>query len=222
MKREIDLNKISDGKRYTANDMVKADCHDCAGCSDCCRGMGSSIVLDPMDLFRLHAGTGKSFADLLEAEIELQVVDGLILPNLKMSDQTECCRFLNEEGRCSIHQFRPGICRMFPLGRVYGENGFEYFLQVHECRKEDRGKIKVKKWIGIPNLKAYETYIWNWHQFLNTCEDALPALRAEHVRILTAYILRIFYQTPYHARDDEEFYTEFAERMKTARETLGL
>ena len=49
MKRYIDLNEISDGKLYTANDLVKADCHDCKGCSACCQGMGSSIVLDPMD-----------------------------------------------------------------------------------------------------------------------------------------------------------------------------
>lgn len=34
MKRNIDLNEISDGRLYSSGDMVKADCHDCAGCSD--------------------------------------------------------------------------------------------------------------------------------------------------------------------------------------------
>ena len=29
MKRSIDLNDITDGRLYTANDMVKADCHEC-------------------------------------------------------------------------------------------------------------------------------------------------------------------------------------------------
>lgn len=53
MKREIDLNEISDGRRYGANDMVKADCGDCKGCFDCCKGMGESIVLDPYDVYRL-------------------------------------------------------------------------------------------------------------------------------------------------------------------------
>ena len=33
MKRDIDIKEISDGKLYTANDMVKTDCHDCIGCS---------------------------------------------------------------------------------------------------------------------------------------------------------------------------------------------
>ena len=39
MEREIDLKEISDGKLYEANDMVKAGCDDCRGCSSCCRGM---------------------------------------------------------------------------------------------------------------------------------------------------------------------------------------
>ena len=53
MRRNVDLNEISDGKLYTSNDMVKADCYDCQGCSACCRGMGKSIILDPIDLFHL-------------------------------------------------------------------------------------------------------------------------------------------------------------------------
>ena len=46
MERNVDIDKISDGKRYGANDMVKVGCDDCRGCSACCRGMGDSIVLD--------------------------------------------------------------------------------------------------------------------------------------------------------------------------------
>ena len=53
MEREIDLKEISDGKLYSANDMVKAGCDDCKGCSDCCRGMGESILLDPLDICRM-------------------------------------------------------------------------------------------------------------------------------------------------------------------------
>ena len=35
MERRIDLAEISDGKLYGAEDMVKADCGDCEGCSAC-------------------------------------------------------------------------------------------------------------------------------------------------------------------------------------------
>ena len=67
MRRNVDLNEISDGKLYTSNDMVKADCYECQGCSACCRGMGKSIILDPIDLFHLKQATGKDFAGLLKS-----------------------------------------------------------------------------------------------------------------------------------------------------------
>ena len=55
MERNVEIDKISDGKRYGANDLVKVGCDDCRGCSACCNGMGDSIVLDPMDVYRLES-----------------------------------------------------------------------------------------------------------------------------------------------------------------------
>ncbi len=218
MKRNVNLKDISDGRLYTANDMVKADCRDCKGCSSCCRGMGDSIILDPLDVWRLSVNLSLDFAELMEKYIELKVVDGLILPNLKMNAEDESCGFLDKDGRCSVHSFRPGICRLFPLGRYYEEKGFRYFLQIHECRA-DRGKVKVKKWIDTPDLKAYERYIWDWHSLLTDCEEAAGTLDDEKLRILTLYILKIFYQTSY---TEEDFYGEFYGRLEQVRDTLGL
>lgn len=53
MKRQVTMEEISDGKLYTSNDLVKADCGDCEGCHACCTGMGSSIVLDPLDIVQI-------------------------------------------------------------------------------------------------------------------------------------------------------------------------
>lgn len=223
MKRNVDMNEISDGRLYSSGDMVKADCHDCEGCSDCCRGMGDSIILDPMDVWRIHRRTKKDFTQLMEENyIELSVVDGMILPNLKMGTQSDACPFLSGEGRCSIHIHRPGFCRMFPLGRCYEENGFKYFIQIHECSRKNRGKVKIKKWLDIPNLKAYESYIAEWHDFLVKCENALESLNDQNTRILTLYVLRRFYETAYVVSDDKTFYEEFRIRLSETREKLGI
>ena len=71
MKRNIDMKEVSDGRFYGLRDMVKAGCGDCQGCCDCCRDMGSSILLDPYDLFRLTTGLNRSFDQLLDDKIEL-------------------------------------------------------------------------------------------------------------------------------------------------------
>lgn len=219
MKREIELKEISDGKLYYANDMVRADCHDCIGCSDCCRGMGSSIILDPMDIWRITYYVKLSFEELLNNYIELNVVDSMILPNLKLKGDKESCAFLNEEGRCSIHPYRPGICRLFPLGRIYEEDKFSYFLQIHECSKKEKSKIKVKKWLQIEDIASYEKYIMSWHNFLKQCEGVLSALSEKEKKVFILYVLKTFYQTPFLG---EDFYEQYYSRLKNIRQTLGM
>lgn len=214
MKREVDFKEISDGKLYGSNDLVKADCGDCEGCHACCCGMGQSIVLDPLDVFRLMKGLGVSFEELLAGRIELNVADGIILPNLKMQGEKEACSFLDVNGRCSIHAFRPGICRLFPLGRIYENGGFQYFLQVHECRKENRTKVKVKKWIDTPELKKYEKFVNDWHYFLKDMETQVQE-KPEEAKNISMSILKQFYLMPY--RTDEDFYAQFEQRLSVMR-----
>ena len=166
MKREGDLSSLTDGKLYRSSDMAKLGCNDCEGCSACCRGMGNSVVLDPYDIWRLSKGLQIPFASMIGKQVMLSVVDGLILPSLNMENETGVCPFLNQEGRCSVHVFRPGICRLFPLGRYYHEDGFSYVLMTGECKKENRTKIKIEKWIGESDLKAYEAFILQWKRIL--------------------------------------------------------
>lgn len=223
MLRECNLDEISDGKKYSINDMVKADCDDCKGCSACCHGMGSSIVLDPLDVHRLMSHFQTRFEVLLEDKIELNIVDGVILPNLKMNTQAEGepCVFLDAEGRCSIHEDRPGICRIFPLGRVYEDNSFSYILQIHECQKENRSKVKVSKWIDTPDLKKNQQFITDWHYFLKAAQARLAAGGEEElIKRIAMQILQYFYIEPYHA--DSDFYEQFDKRLIQMKKLAGI
>lgn len=221
MRREVALEEISDGKLYGLNDMVKADCHDCKGCFDCCTGMGDTVILDPLDVHRLSVSLKKSPDKLIEEDLELGVVDGNILPHLRMSGKDERCVFLNGEGRCSIHPFRPGICRLFPLGRYYEDNSFRYFLQIHECKKQNRSKVKVKKWIDTPDVKRYEQFITDWHYYLKDVQEILyQSEDTQLIKNLNLYVVNRFYLKPYET--DKDFYEQFYERMEEARGLLSL
>lgn len=214
MKRNVSLEEISDGRLYQLNDMVKADCGGCKGCSDCCRGMGSSIILDPYDVYRLTTGLHKSMEELLQTALELNVVDGVILPNLKMTGEEECCAFLDENGRCSIHVLRPGICRLFPLGRYYENGSFKYFLQTGECAKTHT-KVKVSKWIDTPEITKNQEFVTTWHYLLNEVEELISDNEEDAFRRnLNMFLLNTFYLTPYA---DGDFYAQFAERLERFR-----
>lgn len=209
MKRQCSLEDISDGRLYELNDMVRAGCK---GCSDCCHGMGDTVVLDPMDVFRLTTGLKMSFEELLTGKAVLGVIDGIVLPHLSMEGKDNACVFLDEKERCSIHHIRPGICRLFPLGRYYLDDSFKYFLQKDECKNQERTKVRVKKWIDTPDIAEYEKFIISWHNFLEKQEESLESADAAQARTVSMRILDLFYVKPYDRH--RNFYEQFYERMK--------
>ncbi len=233
MQRYADFKDISDGRLYGLNDMVKADCHDCRDCSKCCsQDMGDTITIDPLDMFRLTKGLGRSFDSLIHKELEISLSDGIMLPHMRMSGLSEPiyekdsdmptvykipvgCQFLDKNGRCTIHEYRPGICRLFPLGRIYENGDFKYFLQINECSMKNRTKVKVSKWIDTENLKEYERFVKMWHNFLLM---AAKKLREEEdtdkVKMFHMAFLTKFYAEEYQSSDELMFYTEFDGRMK--------
>lgn len=217
MIRNASFEDISDGKRYGASDLVKADCHGCEGCYSCCTGMGDSIELDPLDVHRLSIHLSQTFDQMTEHIIALHYCDGLILPGMKMVGEKEACACLTLEGRCNIHPARPGICRMFPLGRIYEDGTFHYFLQVHECSQKTRSKVKVKKWIDTPELSRYEAYIIDWHYFLKEVQEGLQK-EPEVSGQVSLYLLKQFYRTPFDQTAD--FYGQFQLRLADSRTLL--
>lgn len=202
-------------KLCSADDMVRIACRSCSGCGECCRGMGDTIHLDPYDVRELEIHTGKSFMELLQDRVDLRVEDGMILPNLSMNPETGACSFLGEDGRCTIHPFRPGICRLFPLGRNYEGEGFRYFVVEGACPKKDLSKVKIRRWLDIPRLSAYENYIGRWHTFVRRQQRDLQAMHgAELKKMRNMAILNIFFIENYPAGRD--FYKVFEERIRRA------
>lgn len=212
-------------KLYSSSDMVRVGCHDCVGCSACCRNMGQSILLDPYDVYLLTGNLGQTFEQLLGGAIELHMEQGLILPNLRMIPENLSCSFLNEEGRCSIHEFRPGICRLFPLGRNYEPDRLQYFLLADACPAKNKSKMKIDKWIGHADVRQYEKYLVIWHNLTKKLrgeleanlknadtEEALAEQEAYNKKITMAF-LQLFYMKPY---TQENFYNEFYERVQLA------
>ena len=212
MRREGTLEEISDGRLYTSNDMVRAGCGDCAGCSSCCRTVGNTIILDPYDIYNLTVNLKTSFMELLSEKIELNVADGVILPNIVVKENGGC-GFLDKNGRCGIHGFRPGFCRLYPLGRYYVDGGFKYILLKDECKKENRTKVKVKSFLGIENLKAYEEYICDWHYYIKETEqiiaDSMTKGNDSEAKAVSMSVLQKFFTEPYVKGD---FYEQYYER----------
>ena len=196
---------------YDLNDLVRADCHDCKGCSSCCRDMGDTILLDPYDAYQFQK-QGKPMTGLLESgAAALTVWEGMILPHLQMNAATGACSFLDGDGRCGIHEFRPGMCRLFPLGRNFEDGKMNYFLLEHACENRSRSKIRVSKWLGVEPPEKYHRFLLEWHDFRHEMVDILSGATEEQGKQLNLHLLRTFFLSPYDTASD--FYPQFSERM---------
>lgn len=230
MIRDKGIEDIYDGHFYGPEDLVPVGCSDCRGCSACCRNTGDSIILDPYDMFLLSKGTGKTFTEMVEREIEIRQVDGLILPNLMQHHENEGavqeealsgdhCPFLSAAGRCAIHPYRPGMCRLYPMGRYYTESGFHYILQKDECADRRKTPVLLRDWLGYDDLPRYEAYIQDWHDFKKQAESAMYRLTDKSRRSVGLYILKIFFVHPYLT--DRDFYPQYGVRMDVCRQELA-
>ena len=152
-------------------------------------------------------------------KVELTVVDTIVLPSLSMSQKENACVFLNEYGRCSIHEFRPGICRLFPLGRYYEAGDFSYFLQVHECSMKNRTKVKVSKWLDTPEISKYEDFVRRWHFLQKDVEQWLLENGMEHANQMSTTILQFFYGNSY---GENSFYEDFSQREEKFRRAFSI
>lgn len=226
MERNVSFEEISDGKRYKNTDIVKIGCNDCSGCSSCCENMVGLITLDPYDIYRMAEGlallsevpegSSSVITALFSNNLELIIDRGVVIPTLKMNEKTGKCTFLNENGRCSIHDYRSGVCRLFPLGRIYNEDSFSYFIQKDECQYPNKTKVKIKNWMGTKDINKYEKYICDWHFFIREIQEYAKNATEDEMAQVNNVLLKMFFVTPY----SKEFYEDFYNRLYKVKQLL--
>lgn len=206
-------------KFYNLQDMARIGCNDCKGCHSCCQGMGDSVVLTPYDLHMLSIKLDKNVDALFGEWVQLTIVDGLLQPSMAMNGVGERCHGLDTQGRCSIHSFRPSICRLFPLGRQYTENDVQYFVLEDACPAAVKTKVKISKWVERPEFKEHEQFLVQWHTFKKQCLSKMKEIQDEtYHKQLFMLVLQLFFRKPY---TEGRFYEEFLERLEQAQEILA-
>ena len=86
-------------------------------------------------------------------------INGLSINSLKTKPSTQECVFLDENQRCSIYEYRPFDCKIFPFD-IYKING-EFTWVIYTCNKDANWKWtdeilqKFEKELLIPEFIKY-------------------------------------------------------------------
>lgn len=134
----------------------------CIKCGNCCRDR-HDILLQPHDLYRIAKHLKMSIPEVIKKYCEVYIGPDSKIPLVRALPKpyNNVCPFLRK-GICSVHQAKPVVCALFPLGRATAPNGdMLYFSQPVNCSAE-RIKVKVKDWIELFNLKETEETAKLW------------------------------------------------------------
>ena len=82
-----------------------------------------------------------------------------------------------------------------------------------------RSKVKISKWLEIPDLERYEEYICQWHYFCKSIQENAGDMEGEVLKNCNMYVLQNFFGAPY---DKGDFYSQFEVRLEGAKATLGM
>ncbi len=129
------LEEISDGKRYGLNDMVRAACNDCAGCSSCCEDMGESIILDPLDIYELTKNLNTTFEKLIKGAD--RAACGRWHDIAESENDRQRCLSVFKREKMQHSQLSTGYLPCFSIGAdLRGEQAGLFFYSGGLCQRE--------------------------------------------------------------------------------------
>ena len=151
----------------------------CDRCGRCCRSR-DDILLNPGDLFRIASFFNSTPHQIVEQYCECYIGPDSRLPIIRLKPKTyrSTCPFLGSGG-CKVHQAKPTVCALFPLGRAYLTTKGEliYFCQPVTCgsRKETH---TVREWLTGFGLSYEDDDALHWMRLTLQKSPPQPHLHA--------------------------------------------
>lgn len=127
----------------------------CQRCGACCRHVEQKVILESLDAFRLarflkQRGDAITGMDDVFSQYATAVPlgDGYPIFTLQVSGPEDACVFL-KDGRCSVYEARPRVCRLYPFTVGPGTKGrdFEYLLCTEAPHHFTGGNVSVNDWM---------------------------------------------------------------------------
>ena len=150
----------------------------CTMCGKCCVDR-EDIILKPKDLFVACKELSLKPQEFIQKYCECYVGDSSRLPivRLKPVGKDKRCPMLQGR-RCAIHNAKPEVCAMFPIGRCMtiekdkkdesdSVSEIIYINQPINCG-DKRATHTVREWLAKFNIPVDDEYFIEWHKVISS------------------------------------------------------
>ena len=131
----------------------------CVACGACCKNVKDSIILEPLDAFRIIAekkknGCTDSEEDILFDIAELKELSPCFSVFVLKTDDSGKCDML-QNNRCNIYSARPRTCRHYPFSAepCLEERRIKWLLCTEQPHHFKNGTVTAREWQkkNVPN-----------------------------------------------------------------------
>ena len=145
----------------------------CLMCGQCCKDR-DDILLSPYDVFKLSKGLKISSVDFVKKYCDVHLGNTSNLPvvtlKFKKGIGYTFCPFLKYKDKlykCMVHEYKPSVCALFPLGRLYKSNEadiseIQYIVQPNVCNCDKEERHSVKEWLSNFDINDSEQAHIDW------------------------------------------------------------
>ena len=194
----------------------------CRRCGKCCIHQ-DMIIFNARDIFNIAKKKGMTMQQVVEAYTEVYIGRNSRIPiiHLLSNGPKGACPLL-ANGRCSVHDCKPTVCALFPLGRVAinrtddqapGEGempAIKYILNDHSCGSAKKVNT-VRSWLAKFGIPEQDEFYLLWNKVRMSLTPAVMKLEEEKVSEPVLEMLwGVIYETLYlHYDTSQEFMPQF-------------
>ena len=156
----------------------------CRRCGKCCKNQ-DTILFNTRDIYNIAKKLGKTTRQVIEECAEVYIGNSSRLPMVHMVPigPQRRCPLLLDDGRCSVHDCKPTVCALYPLGRVAIFDGVKdadaeitkenirvkYIINDYTCGSAKKHNT-VRSWLAQFQIPEEDEFFLRWNEVLvNLC-----------------------------------------------------
>ena len=203
----------------------------CTQCGNCCRNR-EDILLNPRDIYSMAKELKMTPDEILQKYCEAYIGNDSRMPIVRLQPRSLARRCpMLKYGKCIIHNAKPAVCAMFPIGRYIatkegeaatgiGAGTIRYIFTNPNCG-DDSETHTVREWLKNFGIPEQDGFFIKWQETVIGLVKILPEMEmsgdGETMDIVWAAVLSGLYL---HYDTKKDFMPQFEQNVHDVFNTL--
>ena len=184
------------------HNILKFKCKNCGYCCD-----HTLIELYPFDIKALCERKNISTKEFHQSHAVVRPDDHGI-PKCVLINKPSC--HFKENNLCTVYSSRPVRCRLYPLGRIFGEEQLLYVVSEYKCVGFDTGKKRpIVQFLEEQGVTPFNKLVKDWTDFLRKMQEK----ELKNDPVLQTIFRKVFYDF------DDLLIKKYRERLRKEETT---